>query len=206
MTARRTRSAAPRTRRSSTGSSAACSTTSSGRSPASTSGSGASLQAMIALLGQPDSPVVGRRPDDGPDGDARRRSSRRALDEAGAELRAAYGDPAGLDVGQAPPGDLRARRRSGRPGSGRSSGTSTRARSRRPVPPAPSTTFLLPAASGLPGPGRPVVSARSGSVASSRSRTCRRTGYRSTWPTSTGRRSSRRPARAATRSTATTAT
>ena len=116
-------------RRSSTAWSADSSTTSSAIWPASTSAAAASWQATIALLDQPDSAwwddvtTAGRT-------ETRDDIIAAALDEAGRELRAAYGDPAKWTWGrlhrarfaEATLGVVRA--------SARSSGTSTRVRSR----------------------------------------------------------------------------
>ena len=61
---------------------------------------------LIALLDQPDVRVVGRHDDDRPRPRPRDDILAAALDAAGAELRAAYGDPANWTWGRAPPGDV----------------------------------------------------------------------------------------------------
>ncbi len=99
MTVRWTRSAAPRTRRSSTGSSAACSTTSWGRSPASTSAAGRPSRRWSRCSASPTRPG-GTTPGRPGTKETRDAIIARALDEAGQELRAAYGDPAGWTWGK----------------------------------------------------------------------------------------------------------
>ena len=97
----RTRASAARpTRRSSTGWSAACSTTSSAPLAREYVGGGASLAGDDRAARPAGLAVVGRRHDDRSDGDARRHRRPRPSTRPARELRAAYGDPASWTWGR----------------------------------------------------------------------------------------------------------
>ena len=117
----------------------------------------------------------------------------RAMDEAGAELRAAFGDPDAWDWGRLHTATFK----EATIGTGSGIGPLEWYFNEGPVdvPGAAGAVnnTLLPPEPRLPGPDGPRVRAASASISCSRSPTCRRIGCSSTCPTSTARGSSSRP-------------
>ena len=138
-------------------------------------GGGASWQAMIALLDDPTSPWWDDTTTTGRTETAPTTSSPPRSTRPGAELRGAYGDPKDWTWGRLHQATFREADARARAGSGRSSGTSTRARSRSPgAAGAVDNNYYRP--SGRTRTRTTRLQAGRDRRASSRSRTCRRTG------------------------------